>query len=299
MAVQMQKPDYLRLLGQSRLVRPLQHVAIQAEIQTFFKNPKEYGFSAALYSELQLAFLDWLKPLCPGVGDFPYFYLTAGTLEALNLEGNLGDEKICLQKGDFNYLQQINPRRVVEIANLDELSSGDKLYVSLPSASDGCIDTASLSNLHERGVTQLWDLAYACTVSTSVPLVFSESVERVYCSLSKMMGEPALRQGFVLSKTPIPVLEFLLEKQYVSLVLASFYIQFFNKFPQSFLNANLRDFQKMAAAELEIESSDCVLLGHTRKADFSYWKRGLTNRIYLGQFMYERFPAVRKDFVFV
>ena len=297
--MQMQKPDYFTLLGRSRLVRPLQHVSIQAEIQTFFKTPKEYSFSSLLYSELRQAFLDWLRPLCPGVSDFPYFYLTAGILEALNLEGNLGGGKIFLQDGDFNYLQQINPQRVVEMANLEELGRGDKLYVSLPSSIDGCMGTEALTSLHERGVTQLWDLAYACTVSSNVPLVFSDSVERVYCSLSKIMGEPALRQGFVLSKTPISVLDFLLEKQYMSLVLAPFYIRFFNKFPQSFLSDTLRDFQIKAAAELGIESSDCVLLGHTTKAEFSYWKRGLTNRIYLGQFMYDRFPAVRKDFVFV
>jgi len=295
----MQKPDYSSLLGQSRLVRPLQHVSIQEEIQNFFKTPKHYKFSSMLYGEVRDAFFQWLTPLFPGVSHFPYFYLTAGILEALNLEGNLGDGKIYFKKGDFGYLQQINPQRVIEKEDLDELRCGDKFYASLPSSIDGLIDTDILSKLHERGVTQLWDLAYACTVSSSAPLIFLESVERVYCSLSKMIGEPALRQGFILSKTPIPVLDFLLEKQYMSLVLAPFYIQFFNKFSQSFLSDELRGFQRMAAAELGIEPSDSVLLGHTEKAEFSYWQRGVTNRIYLGQYMHERFPAVRKDFVLV
>lgn len=290
----MQNPSYNQLLGASRLVRPLQHVSILEEINSYLNQPKSYKFSIQLYSEIREAFLQWLEPLCPEVRQFPYFYLTSGILEGLNLEGNLGTEKIYFQQGDFSYFHQVNPHRLVEKQDLSELKSGDKLYASVPSSINGLADTSYLQNL--PNITQVWDLAYACTVQEAASIAPSKNVVRMYCSLSKMIGEPALRQGFILSREPIAVLDFLIEKEYVSLLLAPFYIQIFSKFRLSFLSDELKTFQKEASNELGISASDCVLLGYTKRAEFDQWKRGDTNRIYLGQYMYERFPAVRKNF---
>lgn len=175
-------------------------------------------------------YIQWTQNVVAGLEEYPHFYPTAGSSEALRasiveLSANARKKgknvKLHIFQGEYegapsyaagNAIEVVQHRNrsIEELSNCNNVREGDLFYISYASSIEGNRWenlNQFLDCMHKKGVKVLLDLTYlGCFVEHDKLNLRHLAVECVYVSLSKAFGVYYQRVGGMFSKNPSQLL---------------------------------------------------------------------------------------------
>jgi len=239
------------------------------------------SYKAMLY-ELEQAVREWITPYIE-IPEFPHFYITNGITDGLNnytiSKVRIG-ETISIYKGDYEWVRHYGHRSPNAVSGV-----GNKnLYISQPNACNGnYIDSDEFRSMQNGYKDVALDCAYfGCAGNYYIRT--HDNVSTIFLGLSKTLGLPDLRIGFVFTREPMrPMHGLVTVNQYVNPTSITIAKKLIQKFPADYLNKKYSDQQYKICKDLSTEhavySSETVFLATTNNPAYDSLKRGGENRL--------------------
>ena len=222
-----------------------------------------------LLMDLKNEVLSYFSP-CIDLTKFNYFYLTNGITDGLNYYSSQNHSaKFKILPGDYAYLNLFHQNQTEEI-----------FYISNPSAIDGnYIDDSTFKKLCSENPRVILDCAYLGTAKNK-KIEMHENIEAVFLGLSKTLGIPDTRIGFIFSKKKINLLDGIIYgNSYFNMTSCLTSIRLLKEFEFGYIYKKYKSQQEAICNEYNIVPSDVCIFATSTDPQYNSFKRGTTNRI--------------------
>lgn len=260
----------------TRKVKPLSHSMVHSSVlQTYSQAFWHYNDTVRvnMLRTLRESVVKYFEPSID-LSVFKYFYLTNGITDGLNYYSSQNlNTVIDMKPGEYEYLKFLrkNP------------STGDKVfYVTNPSAIDGNYITDEtfnkLCNEHDRVIL---DCAYLGAAKPK-KIEMHPNIETVFLGLSKTLGIPDCRIGYLFSKKNIPLLDGIIyDNAYFNMPACLTSIDLLRTYELGYLHTIYKNQQSKVCSDYNLTPSDVYLFGTSTDKQYDYFKRGSINRLCL------------------
>ena len=232
------------------------------------------------FNEVVLSYREWLKPVLD-LSNFNYVYPTNGITHGIDQWLMNETRKIQVFKGEYGWVK-LQRNDIVEIEDVSEIDPTGVLYFSNPFSATGNFDPR-WEEILDIGVPIILDAAFVGTTAIkNIPL--NKNVEQVFVGLSKPFGLGHFRIGYTFAKSWDKSLSSLTDIGYFNLLIPHLTEKIINEFEIDWLHNILQKTQMIICQDLQLDASDCVLLGLSTDRKYRFYSRGNgINRICLSQ----------------
>lgn len=228
-----------------------------------------------LLIDLKNEVLSYFSP-CVDLTQFNHFYLTNGITDGLNYYSSQNHSaKFKILPGDYAYLNLFHQNQSEEI-----------FYISNPSAIDGnYVDDDTFKSLCDEHSRVILDCAYLGTARNK-KIEMHENIEAVFLGLSKTLGIPDTRIGFIFSKKKLNLLNGIVyDNSYFNMPACLASLQLLKEFELGYIYNTYKSQQEFVCKEYNIVPSDVCIFATSTDPKYNFFKRGPVNRICLTEKM--------------
>jgi hypothetical protein len=207
------------------------------------------------------------------LSEFGFMYPVNGITDALNMIATRG-ENVGMRGGDYEWLRFLQPPALGKVIN--------RWYETYPSAIDGNYKPEHITSYASQFAASTLDCAYiGASKRPHSPLKPPANTTDVLFSASKMFGIPEMRMGLWFSRTPVQLMEGLMQSGYFRHDNVAAWNQIMQWLPVNIMYRTYEEQQQSVCQRERFTPSDVVFMATTDDPKYDHLKRGSTNRICL------------------